>query len=138
VPSDSQVGSALDDWPWLEGLKSRLASLREVPWERREIDRHIDRQLGETWGPNEARPPAETGRDRVDYLVEVGIFRARAEPALVRGAVFHAQQAAEKAWKAFLAAHERPFRKTHDLDELGSAAAEGDATLDAFRVLPRA
>lgn len=46
-----------------------------------------------------------------------------ATPPLVRGAVFHCQQAAEKSLKAVLAAHEEPFRKTHDLDELGTAAA---------------
>jgi HEPN domain-containing protein len=47
----------------------------------------------------------------------------------LRGAVFHCQQAAEKTLKAFLVAHERPFRKTHDLDELGNAVAALDATL---------
>ncbi|MEK7329341.1 MAG: HEPN domain-containing protein [Candidatus Eisenbacteria bacterium] len=52
-----------------------------------------------------------------------------ATPPLLRGAVFHCQQAAEKTLKAFLVAHERPFRKTHDLDELGNAVAALDATL---------
>jgi hypothetical protein len=77
--SEEQVGSALDEWPWLEGLKSRLEPLREVPWERREIDRHLDRDFNGTWGQGEVRPPATTGRELVDYLVEVGIFRARAD-----------------------------------------------------------
>jgi hypothetical protein len=77
--SEEHVGSALDEWPWLEGLKSRLASLREVPWDRREIDRHLDRSLGETWGPGDVRPPATSGRELVEYLVEVGILRARAD-----------------------------------------------------------
>ncbi|WP_447972362.1 HEPN domain-containing protein [Nitrospira sp. Kam-Ns4a] len=53
----------------------------------------------------------------------------RAQPPLLRGAVFHCQQAAEKALKAFLVARERPFRKTHDLDELGQAAVALDSTL---------
>ncbi|MBV9280678.1 MAG: HEPN domain-containing protein, partial [Chloroflexi bacterium] len=52
-----------------------------------------------------------------------------ADPPLVRGAVFHSQQAAEKALKAFLAAHDRPFRKTHDLDEVGRAVTALDSTL---------
>lgn len=52
-----------------------------------------------------------------------------ASPPLVRGAVFHCQQAAEKALKAFLSMHEEPFRKTHDLDELGTAAAAHDPSL---------
>lgn len=40
-------------------------------------------------------------------------------PPLIEDALFHCQQAAEKSMKGFLAAHERIFRKTHDLDELG-------------------
>jgi HEPN domain-containing protein len=43
--------------------------------------------------------------------------------------VFHAQQAAEKAMKAFLAWHDAPFRKTHNLEELGHQCAAVDATL---------
>ena len=43
--------------------------------------------------------------------------------------VFHAQQAAEKAFKAFLAWHDVPFRKTHNLEELGRACLSIDATL---------
>lgn len=42
-----------------------------------------------------------------------------AEPPFVEDIVFHAQQAAEKTFKAFLAWHGRPFRKTHNLEELG-------------------
>lgn len=77
--SEEHVGSALDEWPWLTGLKHRLKSMREVPWERREIDRHLDRGFGESWGDAEVRPPADCGRDLCDYLVEVGVFRARAD-----------------------------------------------------------
>jgi hypothetical protein len=77
--SEEHVGSALDEWPWIEGLKGRLRTLREVPWERREIDRHLDRDLGEAWGKAQAHPPAATGHDLVEYLVEVGIFRARTD-----------------------------------------------------------
>jgi len=39
-------------------------------------------------------------------------------------AAFHAQQAAEKSLKAFLYWHEVPFRKTHELEELGRAGLE--------------
>ncbi|MHB0876176.1 MAG: HEPN domain-containing protein [Anaerolineae bacterium] len=42
-----------------------------------------------------------------------------AEPPLLEDALFHCQQAAEKALKALLAWHDRPFRRTHDLSELG-------------------
>lgn len=44
-----------------------------------------------------------------------------ASPPLIEDALFHCQQAAEKATKAFLTAHDRVFRKTHDLDELARA-----------------
>lgn len=43
--------------------------------------------------------------------------------------VFHCQQAAEKAIKAFLTAHESVFRKTHDIEEIGRAAISIDASL---------
>ena len=38
--------------------------------------------------------------------------------------VFHSQQAAEKAAKAFLTFHDIPFRRTHNLTELGGQCAE--------------
>jgi HEPN domain-containing protein len=37
-------------------------------------------------------------------------------PPLLDEAVFHCQQAAEKALKGFLAWHQQPFRKTHNLE----------------------
>ena len=43
--------------------------------------------------------------------------------------MFHAQQAAEKSMKAFLAWRDIPFRKTHNLEELGRQCATADATL---------
>jgi hypothetical protein len=80
--SEEHVSSALDEWPWIDGLKKRLATLREVPWERREIDRHIDTSFADSWGQGDVRPPATSARELVDYLVEVGIFRARADGRL--------------------------------------------------------
>jgi HEPN domain-containing protein len=44
--------------------------------------------------------------------------------------VFHSQQAAEKAVKAFLTFHQIPFRKTHDLADLGSQCATADSSLE--------
>lgn len=54
------------------------------------------------------------------------------EAGLCSDAVFHAQQAAEKALKAFLAWHDVPFGKTHNLEELGRQCLALDATLQAF------
>ncbi len=44
-------------------------------------------------------------------------------------ALFHCQQAVEKAWKAFLFWNDTPFRKTHNLRELGEACIRLDASL---------
>lgn len=46
------------------------------------------------------------------------------------GSVFHSQQAAEKSAKAFLAFHNVPFRRTHDLEELGKQCVEVEPSLD--------
>lgn len=52
------------------------------------------------------------------------------DPPLIEDALFHCQQAAEKATKAFLTAHDTTFRKTHDLDELAAACEGIDASLN--------
>jgi HEPN domain-containing protein len=52
--------------------------------------------------------------------------------ALWGDVMFHAQQAAEKGMKAFLVSRDVPFRKTHNLEELGQRCAELDLTLVAF------
>jgi HEPN domain-containing protein len=51
------------------------------------------------------------------------------EAGLRSDVVFHAQQAAEKALKGFLAWHDVPFRKTHSLEELGCTCVSLDGTL---------
>ena len=48
----------------------------------------------------------------------------RDDPAMTDQAVYHAQQAVEKAMKGLLTWHERIFRKTHNLVELGEACAK--------------
>ena len=53
-----------------------------------------------------------------------------ARPPLTGDAAFHCQQAVEKALKAFLAWHDVPFRKTHDLAELGQQCVRVDASLE--------
>ena len=51
--------------------------------------------------------------------------------ALTASAVFHCQQAAEKALKGFLSWHERPFGRTHDLARLGRECVTLDGTLES-------
>jgi HEPN domain-containing protein len=42
-----------------------------------------------------------------------------AEPPLLEDALFHCQQASEKALKSLLTWHDLPFRKTHSLEVPG-------------------
>jgi HEPN domain-containing protein len=55
-----------------------------------------------------------------------------AESGLWSDVVFHAQQATEKALKASLALHDVPFRKTHNLEELGRQWGAVDSTLETL------
>jgi len=52
-----------------------------------------------------------------------------AEPPLIEDALFHCQQAAEKALKAFLTFHNVTFRKTHNLEEIGEVGLTIDQSL---------
>lgn len=49
------------------------------------------------------------------------------EPPFYDIAVYHCQQAAEKAVKAFLVHHGKPYEKTHDIEVLADLACEIDA-----------
>jgi len=50
-------------------------------------------------------------------------------PPLLDDVMFHCQQAAEKSLKGFLTFHNRPFRKTHSLEEIGEACLVIDESL---------
>lgn len=53
-----------------------------------------------------------------------------AGPPAPEDALYHCQQAAEKALKGFLVWHDQPFPKTHDLGKLGKQVVEVDPTLE--------
>lgn len=55
-----------------------------------------------------------------------------AVPPFTAVAVFHAQQAAEKSLKGFLTWHDVPFRKTHDLAEIGRQCVAIDSSLESL------
>ena len=55
-----------------------------------------------------------------------------AEPPLVEDIVFHAQQAVEKCFKGFLTWHGVPFRKIHNLEELGESCLRLDSSLKSL------
>ena len=69
-------------------------------------------------------------RARAD--LEAGARDLSGEPALSGDAMFHAQQTAEKALEAFLAWHDEPFHKTHNLEELGEQCLSLDASLQVL------
>ncbi|MGH7545794.1 MAG: HEPN domain-containing protein [Gemmatimonadota bacterium] len=69
---------------------------------------------------------------RADRDLAGGRVDLTAEPPLTGDAVFHAQQTAEKTMKGFLTWHSRPFRKTHNLTELGEMCARLDPTLESL------
>lgn len=94
--------------------------------------------------PDEAvHEPADRG-EAEEWLAKAGIdLRAAAAlpaaaPPLPAVAVFHAQQAVEKSWKALLARHATSFRKTRDLRELGRQVGSRDATLAELAVAAEA
>jgi HEPN domain-containing protein len=67
---------------------------------------------------------------RAKQDVAIGEFELTAVPPFTNDIAFHAQQAVEKALKGFLAWHGVPFRKTHNLVELGHACCTLDASLE--------
>lgn len=56
----------------------------------------------------------------------------RALPPLLEDAVFHCQQAVEKALKGYLTWHDQPFRKTHSLEEVGEQCLRIDVSLKPY------
>lgn len=61
--------------------------------------------------------------------LRAGQVAMQAKPPLLAHAVFNAQQAVEKSMKGLLTWHDRPFRKTHNLVELGEACVGIEAQL---------
>ena len=57
---------------------------------------------------------------------------ATGEPPFYDIAVYHCQQAAEKAVKAFLVHHNKPFERTHDIEVLVDLACEIDSNFSTL------
>jgi HEPN domain-containing protein len=55
-----------------------------------------------------------------------------ANPPLPGEAAYHCQQAAEKALKGYLAWHDVPFGKTHDLAAIGTLCASREPDLESL------
>ena len=58
--------------------------------------------------------------------LEMARRAAEGEPPFYDAAVYHCQQSAEKAVKAFLVNHGKPYEKTHDIELLVDLAVEVD------------
>ena len=71
--------SISSEWPWLEGVRTRLAADRLVPWERKGIVALLDADWDRSWGSSDqvVRPPVDRPADFLDYLIEIGVFRRR-------------------------------------------------------------
>jgi HEPN domain-containing protein len=59
-------------------------------------------------------------------------YERTADPPITPDIVFHAQQLVEKSLKGFLSWNDTPFRKTHNLIELGEQCSKLDNTLEAL------
>lgn len=82
----------------------------------------------------ESDPRAHAAREwlrKVSTDLAAGAILA-AHPELASAAAFHAQQAAEKALKAFLTWCDVPFRRIHDIDELLAECATLNAGFLVF------
>ena len=83
--------------------------------------------------PDRARiEDTKTWLTKASSDLAAGAHDLKAVPPFAGDATFHAQQAGEKAFKAFLAWHDVPFGKTHDLAALGRACSRIDASILPF------
>ena len=74
--SDSHVTQGTSsEWPWLDGVRTRLQNDRLVPWEQRKITGLLAADWDGRWAPeaqSQVRPPEDRPADFVDYLTELG------------------------------------------------------------------
>ena len=70
---------------------------------------------------------------KADHDIRTAVLAANVEDGLWDIAAFHSQQAAEKALKAFLAWHDVPFRRTHNLVELLEQCEAVDSAFTSLR-----
>jgi len=80
----------------------------------------------------EAKQESGEWLERAELDLRLAERALQIPPALAGGAAYHAQQAAEKALKAFLAAHDQPFPPTHNLNVLLPLCESLDADFQEF------
>lgn len=71
--SNGHVTDSKDEWPWLEAIKGKLRGDPLVPYAEKEAIKLLEGLSG----AKEGTPPPFEGRELLDYLLELGIFRRR-------------------------------------------------------------
>jgi len=74
--SGDHVVQSLDEWPWLATVKAALAVNPLVPWER---EKTVIGLLDEIAPTTDRETPPYEGRELLDYLLDLGILRHRAD-----------------------------------------------------------
>lgn len=69
---------------------------------------------------------------RASHDLQAAHLLATADNPLLDTAIYHCQQAAEKAVKAWLQSKDDPFPKTHDIEELVEQATKLNAAFQPF------
>jgi hypothetical protein len=79
VSTDHVTQAIHNEWPWLDGVKDRLSKDRLAPWKVSELQKLLEQSWKKTWGQSNTHifPPAQTARELIEYLVELGVFRSR-------------------------------------------------------------
>ena len=71
--SDDHVAQSFDEWPWLKAIKETLHGDPLVPYAEKEAIKLLEGLSG----AKDGAPPPFEGRELLDYLLELGIFRRR-------------------------------------------------------------
>ncbi len=75
-----------NEWPWLEGVKARLAGAGPAPWASDDrIIILLEKNWRKQWGPpdnKDIRPPANTAEELIDFLLNLGLLRERSDGRL--------------------------------------------------------
>lgn len=70
---------------------------------------------------------------RAENDLKIAEIAIRQDATIADAAIYHTQQCAEKALKAFLASHRSPIEKTHNLGELVDQCAVFDPTFTSLK-----
>ena len=77
VVSMEHVRYCMEEWPWLGGLADRLKD-QQVPMESDHLEKLLEADLHDSWDQcKDTTMPSKSIHDFIDYLIDVGVFRAR-------------------------------------------------------------